>query len=108
MKQPMWKLNKVGDKIAYYLSLKGWSQQMLADKLGTTQQSISRWIKGQTEPSLDDVLLTCYFLGEDANELLGFNDIAQDEFAKYNKLYEATGNRFDNIIAQQNNDYRDE
>lgn len=108
MKQPMWKLNKVGEKIAYYLSLKGWSQQMLADKLGTTQQSISRWIKGQTEPSLDDVLLTCYFLGEEPNELLGFNDIAPEEFARYDEIYEATGDRFDSIIAQQNDDNRDD
>ena len=44
------KLNKLGEKLNYYLSLKGWSQQRLADKLGTTQQSISRWVNGQTEP----------------------------------------------------------
>lgn len=50
------KLNKLGEKLNYYLSLKGWSQQRLADKLGTTQQSISRWVNGQTEPELDDLL----------------------------------------------------
>ncbi len=81
--QPSWKLNKLGEKLNYYLSLKGWSQQHLANKLGTTQQSVSRWVNGQTEPELDDLLLICYLLDEDPNEFLGFNDISADEFAKF-------------------------
>lgn len=89
----LWKLNKIGEKLAYYLSLKGWSQKQLANKLGTTQQSISRWIKGQTEPSLDDVLLSCYYLDEDPNELLGYNDIDEEEFSKYDEIFECTGER---------------
>ncbi len=77
------KLNKLGEKLNYYLSLKGWSQQRLADKLGTTQQSISRWVNGQTEPELDDLLLICYLLDEDPNEFLGYNDLSIDEFKKF-------------------------
>ena len=77
------KLNKFGEKLAYYLTLKHWSQQYLADKLGTTQQSVSRWVNGITEPELDDVLLVCYFLDEDPNELLGFNDIPKKDYAKF-------------------------
>ena len=107
MQQSMWKLNKFGEKLAYALSLKGWSQQQFADKLGTTQQCISRWIKGNREPSLDDVLLACYFLGEDANELLGYNDITPQEFSRYDTIYEDTGNKFFDVIAQENDDSRD-
>ncbi len=81
------RLNKVGEKLNYYLSLKGWSQQQLADKLGTTQQSISRWINGQTEPEPDDLLLACYFLEEVPNELLGYNDIPRDEFKKFDGMF---------------------
>ncbi len=80
------KLNKLGEKLNYYLTLKGWSQQNLADKLGTTQQSISRWVNGQTEPELDDLLLACYLLDEDPNEFLGFNDISPNEFAEFVNL----------------------
>lgn len=76
-------LNKIGEKLNYYISLKGWSQQQLADKLGTTQQSVSRWINGQTEPTLDNILLACYFLDEDPNELIGYNDIPYDEYKKF-------------------------
>lgn len=77
------KINKLGEKLKYYLTLKGWSQQQLADKLGTTQQCISRWINGSREPSLDDILILCHIFGEDPGELLGFNDIPSDELAKF-------------------------
>lgn len=80
------KLNKFGEKLAYYLTLKHWSQQYLADKLGTTQQSVSRWVNGITEPELDDILLICYFLDEDPNEFLGFNDISVDTFVKFENV----------------------
>ncbi len=83
MQQLSVKLNKFGEKLGYLLSVKGWSQQYLADKLCTTQQCISRWVNGNREPSLDDVLLVCYFLDEDPNELLGFNDIPKKDYAKF-------------------------
>lgn len=76
------KLNKFGEKLAYYLSVKGWSQQQLADKLGTTQQCISRWIKGNREPSLDVLLSICYIFEESPNELLGFSEIYPELFAQ--------------------------
>lgn len=82
--QPTFKLNKFGEKLKYLLSVKKWSQQQLADKLGTTQQCISRWINGNREPSLDDVILVCHFLDEDPNEMLGFNDIPANEYPDYN------------------------
>lgn len=81
--QSVWKINKLGEKISYYLNINRWSQQDLADKLKTTQQSVSRWVNGQTEPELDDILLICYWLGKDPNEFLGFNDISKDELKKY-------------------------
>ncbi len=81
------KLNKLGEKLKYLLAVNEYTQQQLADKLGTTQQCISRWINGNREPSIDDILLICYFLNEDPNELLGFNDISQDEFKKFDNLF---------------------
>ncbi len=77
------KLNKFGEKLAYYLSLKNLPQQRLADMLCTSQQSISRWINGITEPDLDAILLICRALDEDPNELLGYNDISDAEFTKF-------------------------
>lgn len=79
------KVNKFGEKLGYMLSVKGWSQQQLADKLHTSQQCISRWINGNREPSLDDVLLICRIFDEDPNEMLGFNDLSGEELDNYFK-----------------------
>lgn len=81
------KLNKFAEKLDYYLTLKGWSQEFLAKKLGTTQQSVSRWVNGATQPDLDSVLLVSYFLEEDPSELLGFNDLSADEFVKFDDMF---------------------
>ena len=86
MQQLSVKLNKFGEKLGYLLSVKGWSQQYLADKLCTTQQCISRWVNGNREPSLDDVLLVCNILYEDPNELLGFNDIPAECYNNYGNI----------------------
>ena len=59
------------------------TQKQLAEILGTSQQCISRWVNGNREPSLDDVLLVCNILDEDPNELLGFNDIPTKDYDKY-------------------------
>lgn len=81
------KLNKFGEKLGYLLAVKGWSQQQLADKLYTSQQCISRWVNGNREPSIDDILLICHFLDEDPNELLGFNDLRGEDFDKYDSKH---------------------
>ena len=62
------------------------TQKQLAEILGTSQQCISRWVNGNREPSLDDVLLVCYFLDEDPNELLGFNDIPAECYNNYGNI----------------------
>lgn len=36
----------VGERIAHYRNNRGWSQQRLANAIGTTQNNISRWESG--------------------------------------------------------------
>ncbi len=67
------------------LSVKGWSQQQLAEKLPTSQPCISRWINGNREPILDEVLLICRIFDEDPNEMLGFNDMSGEDLDNYFK-----------------------
>lgn len=86
MKQSTAKLNKFGEKLAYILTVKEWSQKQLAEILGTSQQCISRWVNGNREPSLDDVLLVCNILDEDPNELLGYNDIPAECYNNYGNI----------------------
>lgn len=51
------------------------TQQDLANHLGTTQQTVSRWLKGINEPDLTTLLEICLYLGETPNALLGYDEI---------------------------------
>ncbi len=50
------------------------SQAKLAEKLNTTQATISRWVKGVNEPDLESLFLICKILDRTPDELLGFED----------------------------------
>lgn len=54
--------------------LRGWSQQQLADHLGTTQHNVSRWERGQTIPGSYFRTKLCNLFGKSAQEL-GLLDI---------------------------------
>ncbi len=50
------------------------TQKELAEYLGTTQQTVSRWLTGINEPDLETLLKICIFLNETPNSILGFDD----------------------------------
>ncbi len=56
------------------LSVNNKTQKELAEYLGTTQQTVSRWLTGINEPDLETLLKICIFLNETPNSILGFDD----------------------------------
>lgn len=86
MKKSEVKINRFSANLKDALSGK-WTQKRLAKKLGTTQQCVSRWVNGDREPSIDDIILICHFLNEDPSDLIGFNDISPDEFKKFDDIF---------------------
>lgn len=50
------------------------SQMQLSEKLGTTQQTVSRWVNGINEPDLSTLIEICKILNETPDSLLGFDD----------------------------------
>ncbi len=61
------------------------TQQELANYLGTTQQTVSRWVNGECEPDLTLLLEICLYLDETPNELLGFDDLPSEVISEYQK-----------------------
>lgn len=49
----------------------GWSQEQLAQAIGTTQQTIQRWESGQTDPQVGKVEAVSSALGVTMSYLLG-------------------------------------
>ena len=65
---------KFADNLKLSLNVHKKTQKQLADYLGTTQQTVSRWINGINEPDLNTLLKICVFLNETPNSLLGFKE----------------------------------
>ena len=62
---------KTGSKIRKYRRMKGYKLQDLADRLeGISMQSVSKWERGQTLPSVDNLLLLSNTLGVKVEDIV--------------------------------------
>ena len=52
----------------------GVTQTALAKKLGTTQQTVSRWLNGINQPDFQTLFEICRILDTTPNEILGWED----------------------------------
>ena len=68
--------SKFSENLKQALFLNKMSQQDLAQKLNTTQQTVSRWVKGINEPDYQKLLEICLCLNETPNSLLGYDEIS--------------------------------
>ena len=55
------------------MKYRGISQTMLAERLNTSQATISRWMKGINQPDFESLFLLCEILEVTPNELLGWD-----------------------------------
>lgn len=60
----------IGEKIAKFRVAGGISQEQLAEKIGVSRQSVSKWEVDQALPQIDKVLQLCDLFGVAADELL--------------------------------------
>ncbi len=60
----------IGKKIANLRNIIGISQEELAEKIGVSRQSVSKWEVDQALPQIDKVLLLCKLFNVTADELL--------------------------------------
>ncbi len=60
----------IGEKITMLRNRENLSQEMLADKLSVSRQSVSKWEMDQAQPQLDKVVQICALFRISADELL--------------------------------------
>lgn len=60
----------LADKIIYLRKKSGWSQEELAEKLGVTRQSVSKWEGAQSVPDLERILQLGKVFGVSTDYLL--------------------------------------
>ncbi|MDO4620522.1 MAG: helix-turn-helix transcriptional regulator [Lachnospiraceae bacterium] len=77
----------LGDKITELRKREGWSQEQLAEKLGVSRQSVSKWESAQSVPDMNRVLLlsklfqvsTDYLLDDQLEQLPGSDLPAKED-----------------------------
>lgn len=60
----------MADKIVYYRKCRGWSQEDLAEQLGVSRQSVSKWESAMSQPELDKIIQLSKLFGITTDELL--------------------------------------
>ena len=61
----------LGEKISYYRRAAGYTQEILADKLNVSRQTIYKWESDLAKPTLDKLERLTRLLEVDYNILLG-------------------------------------
>ena len=61
----------LAEKILELRKQNGWSQEELAEKVGVSRQSISKWESAQSVPDLDKILVLSRIFGVSTDYLLG-------------------------------------
>lgn len=73
---------KFAENLRNILNAHKMTQKELAERLNTTQQTISRWLKAVNEPDLETLLQLCLYLDETPNSILGYDEITEQEKAE--------------------------
>ena len=64
----------IGDRIAQYRRREGLSQEALAEKLGISRQSVSKWERNESLPEADKIPLLAQIFSVSADQLLTGED----------------------------------
>ena len=76
-------LNKIGKFIAKKRQEKDFTQESLAEELGISNRSISKWERGICLPDANNLAKLCKLFGVSYNELLSGEEINQKDYQKF-------------------------
>jgi len=66
------------------------TEKQIAEFLGTTQATVSRWLLGVNQPDMDTLIQICLYLDETPDSILGFDDIPVEVVNEYYEKTKAT------------------
>ncbi len=69
---------QLNDKILLLRKKKGWSQEQLADRVGVSRQSVSKWESGNAMPDLDKIVVLSRIFNVTTDYLLK-DDVSPEE-----------------------------
>ncbi|MGN0569398.1 MAG: helix-turn-helix domain-containing protein [Candidatus Fimenecus sp.] len=82
---------KLADRLVALRKQKGYSQEVLAEKLGLSRQSISKWERAEASPDTDNLIALAEIYHMTLDELLGNGEsVPKKEVKEEKKLKEKT------------------
>ena len=84
----------LADKITALRKKAGWSQEELAEQLGVTRQSVSKWEGAQSVPDMDKVVQMSRLFGVTTDFLL------KDELSEEDKLTVSRARKIQRFLSQ--------
>lgn len=101
---------KIGKFISKLRKEKNMTQEQLAEKMGVTDKSISRWENGKTMPDLSMITILAEELNVEVSELLNGRKMAKEELEKLrdtiNNVIEYSNKEKENKTIKLNNYFR--
>lgn len=81
-------MSTLGDRIAQLLKEKNMNQRELAAKIGSTEMTVSRYVRNERKPKADVLAKIASALNTTADDLLGLEKATDDEseFLKLHRL----------------------
>ena len=76
---------RLADKITALRKKAGWSQEELAEQLGVTRQSVSKWEGAQSVPDMDKVVQMSRLFGVTTDFLLKDELSEEEDYTRENK-----------------------
>ncbi len=79
----------IADRIQHLRKTKGISQEELADKIGVSRQSVSKWESEQTSPDIEKIILMSDYFEVSTDYLLKGIEIVADDTGERNEKPDA-------------------
>ncbi|MDY5654574.1 MAG: helix-turn-helix transcriptional regulator, partial [Bacilli bacterium] len=78
----------------------GYSQEELANKLGISRQSVSKWERAEASPDTDNLILLAKIYNVSLDELLGASSVDVEELRSNNEVVEENTQKFDKKVKK--------
>ena len=90
--------SKFGERLLTLCVIEQITQKELAEKLGITQPTVNRWMKGECEPNFSKLLSLCEVFCVSPNFLLGFENGSFDRLCLKRHFVKITPQYFEAVL----------
>ncbi len=96
-------MNTLGDKISELLKESGMTQRELASKIGSTEMTVSRYVRNERQPKAEILSKIAEALNTTTDYLLG-RDIVNDDESEFMKIHRLIARNASKMTPEKKNE----